>query len=104
MWPGSGFPLPTELVETRDWVFEVFKEAGRGLPWPQQLGLLLIAQAIVAGMFASLLAPSWLLKEPGVETLLDPLVAALPPGLRQLAPDHLDALTRALSAMFAGER
>ncbi|HEY9723717.1 MAG TPA: hypothetical protein V6D47_17020 [Oscillatoriaceae cyanobacterium] len=104
MWPGYGLPLPPELVETRDWLFEVFKEAGRGLPLPQQIGLLLIAQAITAGMFATWIVPSWLQRDAqrlpdGLEPLLVILPAPLQTAVRQLGTPALDELERALSAL-----
>jgi hypothetical protein len=47
----------------RQWLRDVFQEASRGLQWPQQAGLLLIEQALVAGMFGGLVLSAWMLDE-----------------------------------------
>lgn len=58
-WPGRGDLLPPELLHTQEWLHEMFKQAGRGLPWPHQMSLLLVEQAIMIGMFGGLLASAW---------------------------------------------
>lgn len=58
--PGA---LPPELHHLRQWLRDVFQEASRGLPWPQQAGLLLIEQALVAGMFGGLVVQARMLDE-----------------------------------------
>lgn len=77
-------PLPAELLHMRQWLREVFQEASRGLPWPQQAGLLLVEQALVAGMFGGLVVSAWMLEEarrqtsdPGVSDRFQQTVAAL---------------------------
>ena len=63
MSTGTPGPLPAELLHMRQWLREVFQEASRGLPWPQQAGLLLVEQALVAGMFGGLVVSAWMLEE-----------------------------------------
>lgn len=55
--------IPQEILLTRQWLREVFKEATRGLPLPYQVGLLAMEQAIAAGMFGGLLTSAWMLEE-----------------------------------------
>ena len=126
MSTGSPGPLPAELLHTRQWLREVFQEASRGLPWPQQAGLLIVEQALVAGMFGGLVMSAWMLEEarrktldPGVddrfqETLaaleaiaLGPLPAQVQQALRQLVglPGGTEVVERAardLQALWNG--
>lgn len=55
--------LPDEIFLMRRWLSEVFAQATRGLPWPQQAALRLVEQALAMGMFGSLLTSGWLLQE-----------------------------------------
>ena len=110
-------PLPAELLHVRQWLREVFQEAARGLPWPHQAGLLMIEQAIVTGMFGSLMVSAWMLEEARRTTdgpvlgdrfertlhaleavALGPLPAQVQQALRQLAglPGGAEVLDRAL--------
>jgi hypothetical protein len=110
----------------RQWLREVFQEASRGLPWPQQAGLLLVEQALVAGMFGGLVVSAWMLEEarrqsddPGTserfaQTLaaleavaLGPLPAQVQQAVRQLAglpggAEVVERATRDLQAMWTG--
>lgn len=111
--------LPEEMIRTQAWLHEVFKEASRGLPWPQQAGLLVVEQLIVLGMFGGLLTSAMFLQElraqspngpvPDLTPLLRALesatVAPLPPAvqaaLREFAglPLNYDDLPRAAAAL-----
>lgn len=71
MSTGTPGPLPAELLHMRQWLREVFQEASRGLPWPQQAGLLLVEQALVAGMFGGLVVSAWMLDEARRQTTFD---------------------------------
>jgi hypothetical protein len=55
--------LPEEIMLMRGWLGEVFSQAARGLPWPQQAGLRLIEQGFALGMFGGLLSSAYLLQE-----------------------------------------
>ena len=123
---GTPGPLPAELLHMRQWLREVFQEASRGLPLPQQAGLLLVEQALVAGMFGGLVVSAWMLEEarrqttdPGVndrfqQTLaaleavaLGPLPAQVQQALRQLVglPGGAEVVERAardLRSMWGG--
>lgn len=123
---GTPGPLPAELLQMRQWLREVFQEASRGLPWPQQAGLLLVEQALVAGLFGGLMVSAWMLDEahrrsadPGVNerlqqtivaleaVALGPLPAQVQQALRQVAglPGGTEVVERAardLRAMWGG--
>lgn len=55
--------IPDEILLMRRWLGDVFTQASRGLPWPQQAALRLIEQALAMGMFGGLLSSGWLLQE-----------------------------------------
>jgi hypothetical protein len=82
LWPGTGNLVPPELLHTREWLHEMFQQAGKGLPWPHQMSLMLIEQAIMVGMFGGLLASAWSLTQQRTGT--DPLPAAGPFDLNAL--------------------
>jgi hypothetical protein len=97
--------LPPELVKTQEWLNEMFREAGRGLPWPQQLGLMVVAQAITAGMFGGLMASAWLLHElqetsrPGSDPMhLVDFLGSLEQTVLGSLPEHLQAAVRQLAS------
>ncbi len=126
MSSGTPGPLPAELLHMRQWLREVFQEASRGLPWPQQAGLLLVEQALVAGMFGGLVVSAWMLEEarrpsvePGVndrfqQTLtaleavaLGPLPAQVQQAMRHLVglpggAEVVERATRDLQSMWGG--
>jgi hypothetical protein len=58
-----GDDLPQEIMLMRGWLGEVFTQASRGLPWPQQAGLRLVEQGLALGMFGGLLSSAYLLQE-----------------------------------------
>lgn len=118
----AGDILPEEIVRTQEWLHEMFQEAGRGLPWPYQLSLLVVEQTLVVGMFGGLLASAWFVQElreksdPGVNApeigpvlqalenvILSPLPPAVKAMIRQVAPKPLglDELERVLVAFVA---
>jgi hypothetical protein len=103
--------LPEELTRTREWLHELFQEAGRGLPWPYQLALSLVEQGLVMGMFGGLLASAWLLQEararsgsgglaPGPE--LAPILAALEQAAIVPLPEQVQAALRLLGQAPGG--
>lgn len=56
-------PQAEELDAMRRWLEELFDVAGRGLPWPYQMGLKIVGQGFTLGMYSGLLATSWMLAE-----------------------------------------
>jgi hypothetical protein len=58
-WPGPSDLVPPELLQMREWLHEMFQTAGKGLPWPHQMSLMLIEQAITIGMFGGVLGSAW---------------------------------------------
>lgn len=119
---GPGNILPEEIVATQEWLHEMFKEAGRGLPLPYQMGLLVVEQALVVGMFGGLLTSAWFLNElrqksdstgtvpdigPILHSLEQVVLSPLPPAvqamIRQVAPQplNLDDLERVLVAFVS---
>lgn len=118
----AGDILPEEIVRTQEWLHEMFQEAGRGLPWPYQLGLLAVEQTLVLGMFGGLLASAWFVQEmreksdtpqagPDVvpvlqaleQVILSPLPAPVKAMIDQVAPKplSLDEVERVLVAFIA---
>jgi hypothetical protein len=95
-WPGRPDLIPPELLHTREWLHEMFKQAGRGLPWPHQMSLMLIEQAIMVGMFGGLLASAWLLTQQGQGQFNDPANFDLGQFLAQLESSATDTLPEPL--------
>ena len=102
--------LPDEILLMRRWLSEVFSQASRGLPWPQQAALRLVEQGLAMGMFGGLLGSAWLLQEfrsrasdPGAAPDLSRIVGALEEAaMGPLSPALSEAL-RALS-IVTGQR
>ena len=95
-WPGRGDLVPPELLHTREWIHEMFQQAGRGLPWPHQMSLMLIEQAIMLGMFGGLLASAWQLAQQRQGPLSDPGGFDLGAFLSQLEASATEAMPQEL--------
>lgn len=59
----TNLPQAEELDAMRRWLEELFEMAGRGLPWPYQVGLNVVGKGFTLGMYSGLLATTWLLTE-----------------------------------------
>lgn len=99
-WPGQRDLVPPELLHTREWIHEMFQQAARGLPWPHQMSLMLIEQAIMLGMFGGLLASAWSLTQ-RTGQLPDPgnfdlagFLGQLEGSTRDALPEHVQVAIR----------
>lgn len=106
MMTGQAGLLPEEILRTQAWVHEVFQEAGRGLPWPQQLSLMAVEQVITLGMFGGLLASAWFIQElqqrsttPQAGPDLGPWIKALEQATLGPLPQNLQDVVRRWMAM-----
>lgn len=81
---------PVELHQLRRWLEQVFEQAGRGLPLPEQLALRLIEQMLAVGMVGAALVEAWRLQA---------LHRALGGGHEAA---RIDGIARALEAMAFG--
>lgn len=106
---GRATVLPEELESTRAWFHELFAQAGRGLPWPYQLGLSVAEQVLVLGLFGHLLTSALALQaryaqagHPGAAPVeLTRLIAALEAAASQpTLPEPLNTVLGTFGAQW----